>query len=127
MKMFKNLFRKKAVEKPSDDVNWWKNPCLDDEGTYDYLVTPLPSDRRNFMHSTCKSRCDYCGKFRSFFYRDYHYFYTIDGYDYLDSTECWKCALKEKVRYHWRRSFVYKTFFKKHKKNPIKIKYNHNH
>ena len=120
------IFRKKKREEETSNTEWWKNPCLDDEGTYDYLAMPLPSDSINFTHSSCKSRCDCCGKYSSFYYRYYHYFYTIDGYDSLDSTECWRCVTKDKMRRFWRKTFLYKALSKKpHKKHPIKITYNH--
>ena len=107
------LFRKKNRVEETSDKDWWKNPCLDDEGTYDYLVTPLPSDKQELIHDSYKCRCEYCGKRTSLYYRYIHYFYTIDGWDSLDSVECWRCALKEKIRYYRRK--LYKKYFSKRK------------
>ena len=82
---------------------WWKDPRLDDEGTYDYLLNPIPSDSLQFIHYSGKERCDECGKYSAFYYRYSHYFYTIDGYDSLDSNTYWKCELKDRIKRRWKK------------------------
>ena len=73
---------------------WWKDPRLDDEGTYDYLIEELPKDYGEWIRH---SKCDCCGKERLFAFRYVHHFYCWDGWDSMDSTECWKCMLKDKI------------------------------
>jgi hypothetical protein len=80
---------------------WWKNPVLqgpeNDYGDYDYLIEELPQDYIKWEFSRYKSRCDSCGKKRHLLLRSAHYFYTLDGYDYMNYDECWVCRLKSKV------------------------------
>lgn len=75
---------------------WWKDPRLDDEGTYDYLVEELPSD--NSKWSWYLSRCDDCGKEIRWHRTDYHYFYCWDGWDSMDYTTCWRCHIKSVIK-----------------------------
>lgn len=75
---------------------WWKDPRLDDEGTYDYLVEELPQD--NSVWSWYPSKCDDCGKERRLNRTDSHYFYCWDGWDSMEYTTCWKCHLKSVIR-----------------------------
>ena len=78
---------------------WWKNPVLqgeeNDYGQYDYLINPLPQNRHEWIKGEC--HCDSCGKYRHLSVRDTAYFYTLDGYDSLDCTECWICVLTSKI------------------------------
>ena len=74
--------------------DWWKDPRLDDEGTYDYLIEELPKDYGEWIRH---SKCDCCGKERLFAFRYVHHFYCWDGWDSMDSTECWKCMIKDKI------------------------------
>jgi hypothetical protein len=80
---------------------WWKNPVLqgpeNDYGDYDYLIEELPQDYVKWERSKYTCKCDSCGKERHLLLRSAHYFYTLDGYDYMDYNECWKCKLKCKV------------------------------
>ena len=71
---------------------WWKDPRLDDEGTYDYLVEELPGDKSEW--SWYPRTCDECGKERKLHRTDSHYFYCWDGWDSMSYTTCWKCYLK---------------------------------
>lgn len=73
---------------------WWKDPRLDDEGTYDYLIEELPKD---YGEWTRHGKCDCCGKERLLVFRYIHYFYCWDGWDCMDSNECWKCMIKDKI------------------------------
>ena len=77
--------------------DWWKDPRLDDEGTYDYLVEELPEDHAAWELNRYGSKCDSCGKERSLLFRATHYFYCWDGWDSMDSTECWQCMVKRQI------------------------------
>lgn len=90
MKLFK---RKQQAEIPNDE--WWKDPRLDDEGTYDYLVEELPQDSAKWEQYYTK--CDSCGKYHSINFCSTHYFYCWDGWDSMSYTECWKCMLKDNM------------------------------
>lgn len=71
--------------------DWWKDPRLDDEGTYDYLIEPLPRDYAKWEFSRYKWKCDNCGKESHLRFVTGHYFYCWDGYDCADWDECWRC------------------------------------
>lgn len=81
--------------------DWWKNPVLqgpeNDYGDYDYLIEELPQDYAKWKLSGYASRCDSCGKERHLVFRSKHYFYTLDGYDYMSYTDCWVCRMENKV------------------------------
>lgn len=77
------------------DENWWKDPRLDDEGTYDYLIEELPKDTSKWERYYQK--CESCGKYHRLNKVDTHYFYCYDGWDSISYTECWKCRLKATV------------------------------
>ncbi len=91
MKLFK---RQKQIEE-SDNYEYWKDPRLDDEGTYDYLVEELPSDTAKWQWYYQK--CDSCGKYHRLNFNSTHYFYCYDGWDSMSYVECWKCRLKAKI------------------------------
>lgn len=74
---------------------YWKDPRLDDEGTYDYLVEELPSDTAKWQWYYQK--CNSCGKYHRLNFYSVHYFYCWDGWDSLDYADCWKCRLKNKI------------------------------
>jgi hypothetical protein len=74
---------------------YWKDPRLDDEGTYDYLAEELPSDTAKWQWYYQK--CDSCGKYHRRNFENTHYFYCWDGWDSMTYVECWKCRLKDKV------------------------------
>lgn len=75
--------------------DYWKDPRLDDEGTYDYLVEELPSDTARWQWYYQK--CDSCGKEHRLNFESTHYFYCWDGWDSMSYAECWKCRLRDKV------------------------------
>ena len=81
--------------------DWWKAPVLqgdeNDYGDYDYLIEELPNDYAKWDLSIYKGRCESCGKKRHLLLRSAHYFYTLDGYDYMGYDECWVCRLQGKV------------------------------
>ena len=91
----KKLFARKKVDVPEQDYEYWKDPRLDDEGTYDYLVEELPSDTSKWVRYY--QQCGSCGKFHRLNKVDTHYFYCYDGWDSMSYSECWKCRLKSKV------------------------------
>ena len=68
-----------------------------DYGEYDYLIEELPKDYAKWDFSRYKCRCDSCGKERHLLLRSAHYFYTLDGYDYMSYDECWVCRLQGKM------------------------------
>jgi hypothetical protein len=79
--------------------NWWKNPVLqgedNDYGQYDYLLEELPHDEARW--EWLYKKCDSCGKYHRLNFYSNHYFYTYDGWDSFDYTDCWKCRFKDKV------------------------------
>ena len=81
--------------------DWWKNPVLqgpeNDYGAYDYLIEEIPHDSVKWELSKYKWRCDGCGKDSHLLLRAVSYFYTLDGYDYMDNTTCWRCHMKGKI------------------------------
>ena len=92
-------------------MSWWKDPRLDDEGTYDYLVEALPEDHCNWSLQRYTSNCDSCGKERHLLFRATHYFYCWDGWDSHTYTECWRCVIKNKLYgIKWRFKKKIKTF-----------------
>lgn len=74
---------------------YWKDPRLDDEGNYDYLVEELPSDTKKWQWYY--QRCDSCRKYHRLNFDSVHYFYCWDGWDSMSYTECWRCKLKCKI------------------------------
>ena len=81
--------------------DWWKAPVLQGEdneyGQYDYLIEDIPSDYVKWSFDKYRSRCDSCGKERHLLLKSAHYFYTLDGYDYMNYDECLVCRLKTKI------------------------------
>jgi hypothetical protein len=74
---------------------YWKDPRLDDEGTYDYLVEELPKDtaKWEWYYEICQS----CGKEHRLNFDSTHYFYCWDGWDSMTYVECWRCRLNDKI------------------------------
>lgn len=102
--------------------DWWKAPVLqgpeNDYGQYDYLINPIPENTHEWIKGEC--RCDSCGKYRHLSVRDTAYFYTLDGYDSLDYTECWACVLAAKIR-RMKKPFKNAKFLWKQRKDVIKL------
>lgn len=42
-------------------------------------------------------KCDSCGKYHRLNFYSNHYFYTYDGWDSFDYTDCWKCRFGNEV------------------------------
>ena len=98
MKLFKS---KKQVD-PQEEYEYWKDPRLDDEGTYDYYACGKPDNEAKMCWSTWK--CDDCGKeprFKRYGSMWHAYWYCWDGWDGDSGFVCWKCLLKGKV-HSWR-------------------------
>lgn len=80
--------------------DWWKAPVLqgeeNDYGQYDYMIEEIPSNTTKW--SWWSKKCDECGKEHMLNLIYTAYFRTLDGYDYLDSCECWVCYLKRKIK-----------------------------
>ena len=105
---------------------YWKDPRLDDEGNYDYLVEELPSDTAKWQWYYQK--CDSCGKYHRLNFESTHCFYCWDGWDSMNYVECWKCKLKSKIfsiKYKFKKKHKqrkeYRKFVKHFKKNNIPI------
>lgn len=79
--------------------DWWKDPRLDDEGTYDYLVEELPKDYAKWELSRYKWKCDTCGKERYLSFISEQFFYCWDGWDSMSYRDCWVCRTKDTL---WR-------------------------
>lgn len=88
---------------------YWKDPRLDDEGTYDYLVEELPKDTAKWQWYY--QRCQSCGKEHRLNFESTHYFYCWDGWDNMTYVECWRCKLKSKI--YSIKTKIKKKFFKK--------------
>ena len=91
MKLFK---RKQQIEE-QENYEYWKDPRLDDEGNYDYLVEELPTDTQEWQW--WYEKCDSCGRYHRRNFVSTHYFYCRDGWDSMSYTECWRCRLKSKI------------------------------
>lgn len=79
---------------------WWKAPVLqgeeNDYGQYDYMIEEIPSNTTKW--SWWSEKCDECGKEHMLNLTYTAYFRTLDGWDSMDSCECWMCFLKRKVK-----------------------------
>lgn len=76
---------------------WWQDPRLDDEGTYDYLLEEIPENCMKWDLSKTKWKCDECGKHSHLLHESHYYFHTLDGWDSIDCTQCWRCYLKNRI------------------------------
>lgn len=80
--------------------DWWKNPVLqgpeNDYGDYDYLIEEIPDNTE--IWSWWSDTCDECGKEHKLNLVFTGYFRTMDGWDSMDSCECWVCYLKRKIK-----------------------------
>ena len=80
--------------------DWWKAPVLqgpeNDYGDYDYLIEEIPQNTREW--STWGYKCSECGKYHRLNVVYTAYFYTLDGYDSMDTEVCWLCEMKSAIR-----------------------------
>lgn len=97
--------------------DWWKAPVLqgpeNDYGDYDYLIEEIPKDYAKWELSKYRWKCDECGGESHLLYRTAHYFHTLDGWDSMEYSYCWKCHIKNRIA-----SFKYKI------KRGVKIRVN---
>lgn len=102
------------------DKNWWKAPILqgeeNDYGDYDYLVEEVPESycRWEFSKIAWEDEQGHPSHLRKVWC---NYFHTMDGYDSISGSDCWRCVLKDTIRILPRRI---KRYFKK-KLKPIKL------
>lgn len=102
--------------------NYWKDPRLDDEGTYDYLVEELPNDYAKWEFTKHKCKCDDCGKESRLRFVSSHFFYCWDGWDSMSYNVCWKCRLMDIIsgihykikRYFRTKAKIYKSAMETH-------------
>ena len=97
--------------------NWWKNPVLqgeeNDYGDYDYLIEEIPESycRWEFSKIAWEDDQGHPSHLRKIWC---NYFRTMDGYDSMSGSDCWRCVLKDTIKilpYKIKRCF----------KNKIKI------
>lgn len=79
--------------------NWWKSPALqgpeNDYGDYDYLIEDIPSNSAKW--DWWYQKCSECYKEHYLNINYTAYFRIMDGWDSMDSCECWKCYFKRKI------------------------------
>lgn len=109
------IFLKKYTQtnKKNDKYDWWKNPMLDNEGTYDYFVEEVPESycRWEFSKIAWEDDQGHPSHLRKVWC---NYFRTMDGYDSVSGSDCWRCVLKDTIK---TLSYKIKRYFK----NKIKI------
>ena len=80
---------------------WWKSPVLqgedNDYGQYDYLIEEIPQNSMKWELSNTKWKCDECGNHSHLLHESHYYFRTLDGWDSMDCTQCWRCYLKNRT------------------------------
>ena len=69
-----------------------------DYGQYDYMINELPHPIAEWCCRWHTSRCDSCGKYRHLYFYQESWFYTLDGGDSIDHSECWICMFKDAIR-----------------------------
>lgn len=95
--------------------DWWNAPVLqgpeNDYGQYDYMIEELPQDKAEWRFERDTGHCECCGKQRHYLFYYTHYFRTMDGWDSMEHSECWKCMVGDKI-YSIKRKIVLriKTF-----------------
>lgn len=81
--------------------DWWKAPVLqgpeNDYGQYDYMIEELPQDKAEWRFEIDTAHCECCGKQSHWLFYYTHYFHTMDGWDSMEHSECWKCMVCDKV------------------------------
>lgn len=82
-------------------MDWWKAPVLqgedNDYGDYDYLIEELPEDYAKWEADKYRWKCDTCGKDRHVRFVSVHHFRTLDGWDSMSYSECWRCRLVARI------------------------------
>ncbi len=81
--------------------NWWKAPVLqgneNDYGDYDYLIEEVPESycRWEFSKIAWEDDKGHPSHLRKVWC---NYFRTMDGYDSVDGSDCWRCVLKDTIK-----------------------------
>lgn len=81
--------------------DWWKSPVLqgeeNDYGDYDYLIEEIPKSyyRWEFSKIAWEDDHGHPSHLRKVWC---NYFRTMDGYDSVDGSDCWRCVLKDKIK-----------------------------
>ena len=81
--------------------DWWKSPVLqgeeNDYGDYDYLIEETPESycRWEFSKIAWEDDRGHPSRLRKVWC---NYFRTMDGYDSVDGSDCWRCVLKDKIK-----------------------------
>ena len=81
--------------------DWWKSPILqgeeNDYGEYDHLIEEVPESycRWEFSKIAWEDDNGHPSHLRKVWC---NYFRTMDGYDCVDGSDCWRCILKDTIR-----------------------------
>ena len=81
--------------------DWWKSPVLqgeeNDYGDYDYLIEEIPESycRWEFSKIAWEDDHGHPSHLRKVWC---NYFRTMDGYDSVGGSDCWRCVLKDKIK-----------------------------
>ena len=96
--------------------NWWKAPVLqgdeNDYGDYDYLIEEIPESyyRWEFSKIAWEDDHGHPSRLRKVWC---NYFRTMDGYDSMSGSDCWRCVLKDTIKlipYKLKREFKTKKW-----------------
>ena len=81
--------------------NWWKAPILqgeeNDYGKYDCLIEEVPESycRWEFSKIPWEDDQGHPSHLRKVWC---NYFRTMDGYDSVSGSDCWKCVIKDTIK-----------------------------
>lgn len=81
--------------------DWWNAPILqgeeNDYGDYDYLIEEIPESycRWEFSKIAWEDDHGHPSHLRKVWC---NYFRTMDGYDSVGGSDCWRCVLKDTVK-----------------------------
>lgn len=67
-----------------------------EEDTERYFSVPK-TEISNLKSRKAEFTCSVCGKKTRFAKKECHFFYSCDGYDYIDSVTCWRCELADNL------------------------------
>ena len=83
------------------EKNWWKAPILqgeeNDYGTYDHLIEEVPESycRWEFSKIAWEDDQGHPSHLRKVWC---NYFRTMDGYDSMSGSDCWRCVLRDTIK-----------------------------
>ena len=118
--------REQPAERWQDSPKWWKHPLLqgedNDYGDYDYFITDVPENRNDLYLTKYTCTCDSCRKERHMYRTSECFFRTLDGYDSMAETTCWRCELKYlvaravgNVKFYVKTFAAWRAYIKYHK------------